>query len=174
MSDLHAVLAEFEKPENLVKAVEAMKQKGFSDMEAYAPMPVEGLKPLRRLKNRRIDLAALAGAVFGASLGMAITVGQNVLQYPINVGGRPLFSWPAFLVPSFELGVLFGCFGAFIGFFIASGLPRLHNPIFEVDGFFRASEDRFFLAVFAGDAKFDDARAALESLSPAALHEAPA
>ncbi|XBQ17340.1 MAG: DUF3341 domain-containing protein [Oceanicaulis sp.] len=172
MSQPFAVLAEFEKPEALTEAVAAMKREGFEAMEAYAPMPIEGLEPLQPLKNRRVDLWALGGTLFGLTLGMAITVGQNVFQYPLNVGGRPLFSWPAFMVPSFELGVLFGCLGAVIGLFRTTELPRLHHPLFGVEGFSRASEDRFFLAVFARDPQFSEAKAALERTGPAAMHEA--
>lgn len=174
MSAPYALFAEFERPEALVDAIAEMKRRGFTEMEAYTPMPIEGMEPLQPLKNRNVDLWALGGAIFGLSLGMAITVGQNVLQYPLNIGGRPLFSWPAFMVPSFELGVLFACTGAVIGLFRATELPRLHHPVFEVPGFARASEDRFFLCVYARDPNYGEARAALETLDPATLYEAPA
>lgn len=171
---LHALLAELDGPQALREGVKRLQADGFTRIEAFSPIPVDGLGALLDIDRRPLDRAALLGALCGGALGFAITVGQNVLQYPINVGGRPLFSWPAFAVPAFELAVLFGSLGALIGFFAASGLPRLHSPLFEAEGFERASEDAFFLAVYAEDGQFDAAREALEALDPIALREAPA
>ncbi|WP_206750904.1 DUF3341 domain-containing protein [Marinicauda algicola] len=168
----HALLAEMKSPEALREGVMRLQEAGFTRIEAYSPIPVDGLGALLDIERRPLDRAALFGALFGLALGFAITVGQSVFQYPINVGGRPLFSWPAFMIPAFELGVLFGALGALIGFFRASGLPRLNSPLFEVERFEKASEDAYFLAVFADDPRFGDAREALEDLDPAAIREA--
>lgn len=171
---LHALLAELDGPDALREGVKRLQTDGFTRIEAFSPIPVDGMGTLLEIERRPLDRSALIGAVLGAALGFAITIGQNVLQYPLNVGGRPLFAWPAFAIPAFELAVLFGALGALIGFFRASGLPRLHSPLFEVEGFEKASEDAFFLAVYADDPKFAEAKDALKDLDPIAVREAPA
>lgn len=147
--DRITLLAAYSDAQDLGEAVTRLREAGHRDVEIYSPIPVDpGGYPSHR--TRWLDASGLAGALFGTALGLAITVGQNVGQYPLNVGGRPLFAWPAFLVPIFELGVLFGAIGAVLGFLRIGGLPRLHNPLFDAAAFERASEDRFLLAVTTG------------------------
>ncbi|MEQ8404068.1 MAG: DUF3341 domain-containing protein [Oceanicaulis sp.] len=162
------LLAEFETPGALVRAAKRLREAGFERFETYSPMPVKGLDVLTRANRRRIDASALAWGLAGFALAFAVATWMSVVQYPLNVGGRPLFSWPAFFLPSFEFAILAAAIGVLVALFRTSGLPRLHNPLFDDPGFARASGDRFFIAVHADEADEDRFRAALE---PVGAHD---
>ena len=115
------------------------------------------------------------GGCFGATLGFTAQTFANVIHYPWNIGGRPDFSWPPFIIITFELMVLFSALPATFGMILLNGLPRHHHPLFEVEAFDRASQDRFFLVIHSGDAKFDmqDTKTFLSGLDPLSLEEVP-
>lgn len=165
------LLAEFKSPGELVRAARRLREAGCDRFETYSPMPVKGLNALTRTSRRRIDASALTWGLGGFALAFGVATWMNAVQYPINVGGRPLFSWPAFLLPSFEVAVLCAGVGALIALFRTSGLPRLHNPLFDDPGFARATCDRFFIAVPEGGEGYERARETLEELGARNLRE---
>lgn len=146
------VLAELPTPRALVAAAREMRAKGHTDLDAYSPYPVDGAPEVLGLDRSPVPLFCLVGAVAGVSLGFVFQSWANVLDYPIDVGGRPLFAVPMFVPITFELGILFASFGAFFGLIAYLRLPRLHHPVFEVEGFESASVDAFWLGVRARDA----------------------
>jgi hypothetical protein len=178
-SRLYGLVAQFDRPEALLTAAERTRAEGFRDIEAFSPFPVDGLAEAVGFRERRLAPVTLAGGVLGAAVGYGLQVYTN-LDFPLNIGGRPLMSPPAFALITFELMVLFAvltCIGAML---LLNRLPRLHHPLFEVDDFHFTTSDRFFLAILSCDPKFD-ARATrrfLRSLRPisievAALTEPP-
>jgi hypothetical protein len=150
----HGLLAEFETPEALVEAAKQARAEGYRDLDAFTPFPVYELNPVLRLRDRRVLWLGLIGGIFGFTLALGMQLYTN-FDYPINVGGRPLYPLSAFMVVAFELTVLFAALFPAIGMLALNGLPRLNHPVFEAKAFRRASKDRFFLCVLATDARFD-------------------
>jgi hypothetical protein len=152
---LYGALAEFKTPEALVEAARQARRDGYRDLDAFTPFPVEELTGILRMRNRhQIHWLGFIGASFGAALALAMQVFTN-WDYPLNVGGRPLYPWSAFAVVTFELTVLFGALVPVLGMLILNGLPRLNYPAFAARRFHLASRDRFFLCIKAADARFD-------------------
>jgi hypothetical protein len=166
----YGALAEFETPEALVAAAQQARQAGYRDLDTFTPFPVYEVFPVLRLRDRRVLWLGLAGGIFGFALALAIQLFTN-FDYPINVGGRPLYALSAFMVVCFELTVLFAALMPAIGMLALNGLPRLNHPVFSASSFFRASRDRFFLCVLASDEKFDvhKTRQFLRELKPNAV-----
>jgi hypothetical protein len=123
-----------------------------------------------------VPKVVLAGGLLGLAAGWGLQYWTSVVAYPLNIGGRPYNSWPAFVVPTFETTVLFASLAAVLGMLALNGLPRPHHPVFDVPGFSAASRDRFFLCIEADDPKFDRAatREFLRGLGAAAVEEVPA
>lgn len=167
-SHLYGVLAEFSEPDDLLDAVRSTRQAGYRHVDAFAPFLVEGLAEAVGFKASRIPWFALAGGIFGAASGLLLQWYGNAVSYPINVGGRPLDAWPAFVIPAFEMAVLFAVLAAVLGMLIENRLPRLNYPVFNAERFTTATSDRFFLAIHASDPRFDsaDCRRFLERLEP--------
>jgi hypothetical protein len=140
-------LFEFASPEEIVAAATALRGLGFTRLEAYTPYAVPELEERLSIRRSRIPRTVLAAATFGCALAFAIIWFTNASDYPLNVGGRPLDSVPADVPIMFETTVLFGSLTAFLLVLLASGLPRLHHPVFEVEGFESASLDRFWLGI---------------------------
>jgi hypothetical protein len=124
-------------------------------VEAYSPYPLDELPEALGLGRTWIGLVVLVGGVLGGAAGYALQVYVSVAAYPLNVGGRPLHSWPAFVPVTFELAILGAAVAAVLGMLFMNGLPQPHHPLFNVPGFARASQDGFFLAVEAVDPRFD-------------------
>ena len=159
-------IGEFPTPERLLDAVGQARDEGFRCIDAFSPFPVEGMAEALALKrDHRIGWITVAGGLFGILSMLAIQIFVN-LDYPIEVGGRPLFAWPAFFVVDFELMILCAVVFAVAGMLIINRLPKLYHPIFGTPRFGLASEDRFFLYIDASDPKFDveDTRTFLGSL----------
>ena len=156
---VYGMMAEFATPAAIAAAARGLHLDGFRRMEAYTPFPVEGLDRLLHGPRRPLlPLLVFGGAVVGAISSFALQYWVAVVDYPLNVGGRPLNSWPAFTVSSFEMTVLFAVATAFVGLLIFCGLPLLYHPAFNAPDLDRASQDRFFLCVEALDGSFDAAR----------------
>ena len=170
---LHGLLAEFAAPERLVSAAAAARARGYRAMDAYAPFPVEGLSEALGLSPSRMRLIILLGGLTGCAGGYGLQYWGMVLSYPINTGGRPLNSWPAFIPITFELTVLFAAFAAVFGMLAINRLPKPYHPVFNVPEFRLASQTRFFLCLQADDLEFgeESARRFLISLGPLAIHE---
>jgi ActD protein len=174
MNDAYGLLAEFSTHEELLHAAEKAYEQGFRKMDGYAPFPVEGLAEALG-KKTRLPLLVLIGGIIGGLSAYFMEWDANVISYPINIGGRPLNSWPAFIPITFELTVLGAAFTAFFFSLGLNGLPRPHHPVFNVPEFERASQDRFFLCIEATDRIFDSDRTRkfLQSLHPLTVAEVP-
>jgi hypothetical protein len=171
----YGLLAEFESPTALVKAAEQTRDAGYVKIDAYSPFPVEGLAEAIGFHHDLVPLVCLIGAIIGGVSGYLLQYWINVINYPLNIGGKPFHSWPAFIVVTFEMTILFGGLSAVFGMLALNGLPMPYHPVFNVERFAMASKDRFFLIVFASDKKYDDlkTREFLEKLGPKTLAEVP-
>jgi hypothetical protein len=152
--DYYGLLAEFETPEALLAATQRAQKAGYRELDAFTPFPVYEIFPMLRLRDRRVLWLGLFGGIFGFCLALDMQLFTN-WDYPINVGGRPLYALSAFMVVCFELTVLFAALTPAVGMLALNGLPRLSHPVFNAPQFYRASRDRFFLCVLASDEKFD-------------------
>jgi len=152
---LYGLLAEFSDPEALVHGTRAVYQAGYRKMEGYSPMPVEGLADAEGFRRTRMPLVILMGGLIGALSGYGLPYWVAVIAYPVNVGGRPLHSWPAFIPITFEMTILCATIAGVLGMLALNGLPRPHHPLFAVPAFARSSRDGFFLCVEAKDPQFD-------------------
>jgi hypothetical protein len=173
-ADLYGLIAEFESSEALIEAAHKARAAGYQKMNAYTPFPLEGLSEALGQKPTRLPVLVLLGGVCGGITAYATMYYASVISYPINVGGRPLHSWPSFIPITFELTVLGASFAAFLGMLALNGLPHPHHPLFDVPAFSLASRDRFFLCIQSRDPLFqlEPTRQFLESL-PARVHEVP-
>lgn len=149
------LVAEFRTADEMLTALTALRQRGYRELESYSPFPVPGADEQLGLRRPWIPQLVFAGGLFGGILGYAIQWYANVWHYPQNIGGRPLHAVPAFIPTTFESTVLGAALGAFVGLLLLLRLPRLWHPLFEIDGFERASIDRFWVAIASGDPEFD-------------------
>jgi Protein of unknown function (DUF3341) len=176
-AQLYGLLAEFATAEELIDAVSRARGQPFAAaIEAYSPFPIDGLAEALGSRAGSVPRWMLLGALVGGIGTYALEWYSAVLAYPLNVGGRPLASWPAFLPPALEITLLGAALAGVIAMLAGNGLPRVRHPLFDVAAFARASSDRFFLLVRAKGARFDAAaaRTFLESLAPLAISEVPA
>ncbi len=169
---VYGMVAEFKTDVLLMRAAERAYAQGYRKMDGFAPFPVEGLAQALG-KSNRIPLLVLLAGILGGTSAYFMQWFANVVSYPLNVGGRPLHSWPAFVPITFELTVLGAALTAFFSVFVLSGLPKLYHPMFNLQEFERASQDRFFLCIEQDDPQFDTVRTRsfLESLQPLLVKE---
>jgi hypothetical protein len=174
VAELYGLLAEFSDADALVEAARGAYSTGYRQMNGYTPFPLHGLSEALGQKPSRVPLATLIGGILGGCAGYYMLYYASVISYPINVGGRPLHSWPAFIPITFEMTVLGASFAAFFGMLALNGLPHPYHPLFNVPAFSLASRDRFFLCIQAGDPlfDFDRTRRFLEEQG-AQVHEVP-
>jgi hypothetical protein len=148
-------MARFAEPTQLVRAAEAARDAGYRRMNCYSPYPIAGAWEAIGHRSK-VPLVVLLGGLIGCASGFGFITWTQVWHYPWNIGGRPLFSWPAFIPPTFETTILFaGLTAAIVGAVAMNGLPRLHHPVFNFPSFERASQDRYFLLIKADDPRFD-------------------
>jgi hypothetical protein len=152
---IYGLMAEFDSPETLLEAARRAFAAGFRKMDAYSPFPVEGLAEAIGFHRSQIPLIVLIGGIVGCLGGFYLQYWVSVIDYPINIGGRPLNSWPSFIPVTFELTILIAALSAFFGVLALNGLPMPYHPVFNVERFELASRNRFFLCIEAADAKFD-------------------
>jgi hypothetical protein len=148
-------MAEFASPEELLEAARRAFAAGFRKMDAYSPFPVDGLAEAIGFHRSRVPLIVLIGGILGCLGGFFLQYWVSVIDYPINVGGRPLNSWPSFIPVTFEMTILAAALSAVFGVLALNGLPMPYHPVFNVERFELASRNRFFLCIEAADATFD-------------------
>jgi hypothetical protein len=156
--DVYGLLAEFGDPEGILEAVRRAREAGYRRMDAFTPFPVEGLAEELGFHRSAVPAVVLAGGLIGAAGGYLLQYWLNVVDYPINVGGRPLHSAPMFIIVTFELTILVAALFAVLGMLALNKLPMPYHPVFNVPDFALASTNRFFLAVEAADPRFDPVR----------------
>ena len=172
----YGVMAEFDSAQALVDAARRTSEEGIVKFEAYTPVPIEELNDIIHVRRTVLPKLVLAGGITGMLTGFVLQYWAAAIEYPMNVGGRPFASWPAFVVPSYELTILFSALTAAGGMILLNGLPQPYHPVFNVPRFSMASSDKFFLVVEAEDPKFEIERTKsfLESLGAKGVYEVPA
>ena len=172
---IYGLMAEFDSAQELVDAAFKTHQAGYQKIDAYSPFPVEGLAEAIGFHKNRVALVVLIGGLLGLMSAYGLQYWVAVITYPVNIGGRPLQSWPSFIIVTFELTILFGGLSAVFGMLALNGLPMPYHPVFNVPEFSKATENKFFLVVFSSDPKYDPAatRSFLQGLSPRMIAEVP-
>jgi hypothetical protein len=164
----YGLLAEFDDPNALVAAAHRARHEGYRRMDGYSPFPIEELHEALGAADTRLPLLVLIGGLFGCIGGYGLQYWISAIAYPVNVGGRPFNSWPAFIPVTFECTSLVAALSAVLGMLALNGLPMPYHPVFNVPRFALASRNRFFLLIEAADARFDleETRRFLETLNP--------
>ena len=165
---LFGLLAEFDSATAIVSAARKAREAGYTKIDAYTPFPIHEMDDALKLKRTRLPWLVLGGGITGMLGGFALQYWASTIAYPLNIGGRPLASWPAFIVPAYETTILLSALTAVFGMIGLCGLPQPYHPVFNVPQFSNASGDRFFLSIETTDPKFDPAatRAFLDGLNP--------
>jgi hypothetical protein len=152
---IYGLLAEFNTPSELVHATEEARRVGYRRMECYTPYPVEEAAVALDFHKNRVPLVCLLGGLLGVTTASLMETWISVWAYPLNIAGRPLFSWPAFIIPAYEWTILFSGLSAAFGMIALNGLPQLYHPVFNAPNFRNgASTDKFFLCLEAVDPMF--------------------
>jgi len=167
-SVIYGLMAEFDDPTSLVTATERAHHEGYRNMDAYSPFPIEELHEALGSKHTRLPLIVLIGGLVGCIGGYTLEYWSSVIAYPLNIGGKPLHSWPAFIPVTFECTILAAALSCVLGMLALNGLPMPYHPVFSVPRFALASRNRFFLCIESKDPKFDieGTRRFLETLNP--------
>ena len=168
---LHGVMAEYDTGQALVDAARKTMAQGYTRVEAYSPLPIEDLNTIIHKTRTVLPKIILAGGLTGMATGFALQYWASVIEYPMNIGGRPMASWTTFIVPSYELTILFSALTAAIGMVLLSGLPQPYHPVFNVERFSMASSDKFFLVIESGDPKFAAAAAFLRGTGAKGVYD---
>jgi hypothetical protein len=170
---LYGIMAEFENPTDLVAAAHQVYSLGYRRINGYSPYPIEELSEAIGFTKTSLPLIVFIGGLVGGITGFLMQYWIEVIDYPINVGGKPYNSWPAFIPITFEMTVLFAAFSAVLGMLILNKLPQPYHPVFNLPNFALATRDRFFLAIEANDPKFNHAEVVdlLKSLNAVAVND---
>lgn len=174
-SSLYGILAQFADTQTLICASESLVSRGYRRLDAYTPFAVSGLAEAIGFRRTRMPLVVLIGGLVGLASGYGLQWWVSAVAYPLNIGGRPLNSWPAFIPVTFELTILFAALSAVLGMLALNGLPRPHHPLFEIPAFERASTDGFFLCVESRDPHFHagDVRRVFSELHASEIWDVP-
>jgi ActD protein len=165
---LYGLIAEFEDPNALIAATQRARQAGYRRMDAYSPYPIEELHEALGARHTRLPLIVLIGGLCGCLGGYTLQYWVATMAYPLNIGGKPFHSWPAFIPITFECTILVAALSAVFGMLALNGLPMPYHPVFNVARFALASRNRFFLCIQARDPQFDleETRRFLATLAP--------
>jgi hypothetical protein len=171
----YGLMAEFDEVNAAIVAAQNAYGAGYRKMDAYAPFPVEELSEAVGFHKNGVALVCLVGGLLGCTGAFILQWWINTISYPVNIAGRPLNSWPSFVIVTFEMTILFSGLSAVFGMLALNGLPMPYHPVFNVPQFDRASKDRFFLVIFSSDKNYDAMRTRqfLESLNPISIAEVP-
>ncbi len=161
----YGILAEFETPADAMRAAEMVRDAGFRRWDVFTPFPVHGMDQAMGLKNSKVGWFSFFGGVTGFTTGMVMIWWMNGYDYPIIIGGKPMFSPFGAFPPSYELTILLGAFGSLFGMLFLNRLPRLHHPLLKTKCFARVTHDRFFVVIECADSKYSatETRKLLES-----------
>ena len=172
---LYGVIAEFNDPQTLLDAANAVRERGYTDIDAFSPYPVHGLAEAVGFHKSRLSAIVLTMGILGGLGGFFMCWYANVISYPLNIGGKPYNSWPAWIPIAFECAILLAALGAVFGMLALNGLPMPYHPVFNVRRFDSASRDKFFLVIQARDPKFsiEEARRFLATLGPREVTDVP-
>jgi len=152
---VYGIVAEFDDPDIILAAAHRAREAGYTRMNAYTPFPVHGIDDAIQFRDTKVQWTIGIAGVLGCIGGMSLQYYTSAVAYPMNVGGRPKFSWPSFIPVAFESTILFAGLAAVVGMLAFNGLPKPYHPIFNTPNFEQASQTRFFLCIEADDPKFD-------------------
>src|SRR5947209_6721057 len=172
---IYGLLAEFDSVDTVIAAAHRVHDAGYRKLDAYSPFPVEELSEAIGFHGNGVALICLIGGLLGCTAAYVLQWWINTISYPVNIGGRPLHSWPSFIIVSFEMTILFSGLSAVFGMLSLNGLPMPYHPVFNVPRFELASKDRFFVIIFSSDKNYDEVRTRqfLEGLHPISIAEVP-
>ena len=171
---IYGIIAEFDTPSDLVRAAQAAYKDGWRRLDCYTPYPVEEAAEAIGFHKNKVPLITLVGGLMGLCAMFSLETWISTLAYPLNIGGRPTYSWPAFIIPAYKWTILFAGFSAALGMFAMNGLPSLYHPLFNAPNFRTgATDDKFFLCLEATDPKFEvaEAKAYLAAFEPTSVVE---
>ena len=172
---LYGLMAEFGTADELIAATRRARADGYTEMDGYSPYPIGEVADALGFPRSEIGAIMFIGGLCGATFGFLLQYYLNGIEYPLNIGGKPYFSWPQFAPITWELLVLTASMSGLFGLLALCGLPQPYHPVFNVPQFARASKDRFFLVIETGDPRFDPVRTRefLTSLNPISVAEVP-
>lgn len=172
---IYGLMAEFDNVNAVITAAHRVYEAGYRKIDAYSPFPLEELSEAIGFHKNGVALVCLVGGLLGGTAAYILQWWINTISYPVNIGGRPLHSWPSFIIVTFEMTILFSGLSAVFGMLALNGLPMPYHPVFNVPRFDAASRDRFFIVIFASDRNYDPVRTRqfLEALNPISVAEVP-
>jgi hypothetical protein len=172
----YGMMAEFDTAQALVDAARKAAAAGYTKFEAYSPVPIEELNDIIHRKRTILPKLSLIGGITGMLTGFSLQYWASVIEYPMNVGGRPYASWVSFIVPSYELTILFSALATAGGMIALNGLPQPYHPVFNAPRFSLASSDKFFLVIETVDGRFDADKTPrfLQELGAKGVYDVPA
>jgi hypothetical protein len=172
---IYGLMAEFDTPTDLVVAARKTYEAGYKKIDAFSPFPIEELSEAIGFHHNGVAPVVLVGGILGCLSGYLLQWWIATISYPVNIGGRPYHSAPAFIVVTFEMTILFAVLSAVFGMLALNGLPMPYHPVFNVPRFAFVTKDRFFLIVFSSDPKYSGTatRDFLQSLTPRSISEVP-
>jgi len=171
--NIYGLLAEFDTPTQLVEAARKVREAGYSKTDAFSPYPIHEMDEALGIKRTILPLLVFGGGVAGLVAGMGLQFFVHVIDYPLNVGGRPMFSLPAFVPVAFEMTILLAAFVAVFGMLFINGLPKPYHPVFNVERFALATREKFFLVIESSDDRFDyeETKKFMENLKPQGVYD---